>query len=103
MIWKLYKALAQVLFRWALIVCFDRTNANGLAAQVKIVHRLRRIIVAVRQYYGLHPNYSKDTYGTLENYLRQHISEQDWVLLTQLHVVESTKEVSLHKSVLDIA
>lgn len=103
MVWKLYKMLAQVLFRYVVMVCFDRTNDNGLAMQLNKIHRLRRIIIAVRQYYGLHPNYSKDTYGTMENYLRQHVSEHDWILLTQLHFVESTQGTSLHNPVLDMA
>ena len=96
--------MAQVLVRCAIAVCFDRANADGLDVDINKLYRLKRIIAAVRQYYGLHPNYSKDTYGTMENYLRQHISEHDWALLAQVHFVGSTPEGSrLPKAVLDIA
>lgn len=94
--------LVQVLFRIAIIVCFDRTDTIGLDIQMNTIHRLRRIITSVRQYYSLHPNYSKDTYGTVENYLRRHVSEPDWVLLTQCHLVEPA-QTRIHNSVSAIA
>lgn len=95
--------MAQVLLRYAAAACFDRTNSGELEAQTNKLYRLRRIIACVRQYYGLHPTFVKDTYGTMENYLEQHITEHDRALLAQLQVVKSNQGASLHNPVLDIA
>ena len=103
MVWKLYKMMAQILFQCAVAACFDQANSGELEAQINKLHRLKRIITTVRHYYSLHPNFVKDTYGTLENYLRQHISEHDWALLTQLQVIKPNQGAMLHNSVLDIA
>jgi hypothetical protein len=103
MVWKLYKMMAQVLFRCAFTACFDRTDSGQLEIQINKLHRLKRIIACVRDCYGLHPNFVKDTYGTMENYLRQHLSEHDWALLTHLQVIKLNQGTVLHNSVLDIA
>lgn len=95
--------MAQILFKCAVAVCFDPTRSGELEAQINKIHRLKRIITCVQHYYSLHPNFVKDTYGTLENYLRQHTSEHDWALLTQLQVVKPNPGTILHNSVLDIA
>lgn len=103
MVWKLYRMMAQILFRCAVAVCFDRTDSGELETQINKLHRLKQIITCVRHYYSLHPNFVKDTYGTLENYLRQHISEHDWALLSQLQVIKPNQGATLQNSVLDIA
>lgn len=103
MVWKLYKLMAYVLVQCAIAACFGRTDSGQLEIQINKLHRLKRIIACVRDYYGLHPNFVKDTYGTMENYLRQHISEHDWALLTQLQVVKPNQSGMLHNPVLDIA
>lgn len=102
MVWKLHKIMVGVLFRCAILVCSGRAGSGELESQLNKLHRLKRIIVWVRQYYGLHPNYARDTYGTMENYLRQHIAEYDWALLTQLPFTKSNQDSILH-STLDVA
>ncbi|WP_461065723.1 hypothetical protein [Spirosoma horti] len=103
MVWKLYRMMAVVLFRCAVAACFDRTSSGELGIQINRLYRLKRIVICVRQYYGLHPNFAKDTYGTMENYLRQHISDHDWVLLTHLQVIKPNKGAVVHNPFLDIA
>ncbi|RZK63896.1 MAG: hypothetical protein EOO85_30525 [Pedobacter sp.] len=95
--------MAHILFQCASAVCFYRINSGELEAQINKLHRLKRIIACVRHYYSLHPNFAKDTYGTLENYLQQHIAEYDWALLTQLQIIKPDQDAILHQSVLDIA
>ena len=103
MVWKIYKMMAQMLFQCAVAACFDRTNSGELETQINKFHRLKRIISCVRHYYSLHPNFVKDTYGTLENYLKQHTSEHDWALLAHLQIIKPNQSAMLHQSVLDIA
>lgn len=95
--------MAQILFQCAVAVCFYRTKSGELEAQINKIYRLRRIISCVRRCYSLHPTFVKDTYGTLENYLKQHSSEYDWALLTQLQIIKPNQSATLHHSVLDIA
>ena len=103
MVWKLYRMMAIILFRCVVITCFGHYGSYQLDVQIERLNRLNRIIKCIRQYYGLHPKFVKDTYGTVENYLRQHVSEQDWVLLNQLHVIKPMHTPVHHKPVLDIA
>ncbi|GAB3809398.1 hypothetical protein GCM10028819_50940 [Spirosoma humi] len=74
-----------------------------MQTQINKLHRLRQIVTSIQHYYSLHPNFVKDTYGTLENYLQQHTAESDRVLLTQLKVIKPIQSARLHHSVLDIA
>ncbi len=76
---------------------FSRDAFFQLDEQINKLNRLRQIVKHIRQYYSLHPNFAKDAYGNVENYLKQHISNQDWTLLNQLHVPMH------HKAVLYIA
>jgi len=95
--------MAQIAFRCAVVACFNRTDSGELEFQINKLHRLKRIIACVRHYYSLHPNFVKDAYGTLENYLKLHTSEHDWALLTQLQIIKLNQDTILHHSVLDIA
>ncbi|AUD05737.1 hypothetical protein CWM47_30170 [Spirosoma pollinicola] len=103
MVWKLHKLMAVIVFRCALLSTFSQEAFYQLDEQVDKLNRLKRIVRYVRQYYSLHPNFAKHTYGSLENYLERHISEQDWILLNQLHLVEPLRVPLHHKPVLDIA
>ncbi len=95
--------MATVLFRCAVIACFSSNASCQIESLVERLNRLSRIVKFIRQYYGLHPNFAKDRYGSIDVYLRQHLSEQDWVLLAQLQVIKPIHIQNQHKQVLDIA
>ena len=103
MIWKLYKIIALLFFRCAVIASSGQDAFYRLGEQVNKINRLIRIIEGIRQYHGLHPRYAKDTYGTLEGYLKRHVSESDWVLLTQLQLIPSMPASVHHQQILKIA
>ena len=102
MIWKIYKLIAGMLVQCGIRAYMGASPSkqNDLLTQV---NRLYRIITCIRAYYGLHPSFATTTYGSLDQYLKQRLSQQDWLLLNQLQVVKSRDTTYIRDTVLDVA
>jgi hypothetical protein len=102
MIWKIYKLIAGLLVQSGIRACMGSSPSeqDDLLTQV---NRLYRITTCIRAYYGLHPSFAATTYGSLNQYLKQRLSQQEWLLLNQLQVVKSGDAAYIRDTVLDVA
>ena len=84
MIWKLYRMIALLSCQHVLSACFGRYASWQIDTQVEDIDQLIRLINCINQYQNLHPNFAKDQYGSVEGFVRTHLSEQDWIVLVQI-------------------
>ena len=83
MIWKLYKTVITLFIRSLVSIVAYGIESQEVAQLQYQIDRLRHIIDTIRQYSGLHPAFARDTFGSLNNYLRQRLSAHELALLTE--------------------
>lgn len=99
----MYKLIAVVLLRLAytsLLIQERRNRTDWLLTQLD---QLNRIVSYIWHYHGLHPAFARQTYGTLQEYLKHQLPAQDWSLLTQLDVVKPVQTTAHQRPVFDNA
>lgn len=65
-------------------MCFSRNSARA-EAEFAELDQVARIVKATRQCQNTHPAFVKHLYGDLNGYLKQHLSDEDWLLWAQLN------------------
>ena len=87
MIWKIYKVAVRTAVKCFTIALFNY-DAALIRAQVDDLNRLNQLIKCVRQYYSTHPSLLQ-AYSSVEVYMEQHLSKEDWLLWVRLTVKNS--------------
>ncbi len=93
MVWIAYKAVVKTLINCVVIVLLN-FDMQRIQAQLNELNQLDRIIRCIRRSYSMHPSLFQRTYTSVEHYLRQHLSDGDWLLWDKLTTNES---VSTHQ------
>ncbi|QJD79864.1 hypothetical protein [Spirosoma rhododendri] len=90
MIWTLHKRAAKAAFMSTAAALMGR-HADRVRQQ-RLLGQIDRVISRLKQAHSLHPAWLKQQYGTLDGYLKCHLSADDWQYVLQIRQAELPNE-----------